>query len=76
MKHIAWDHGAIDDAINDLFGMTPKQSTTKTLCNKRVNTANIDNNDPTCQQCESIHWEEEQIAEEIRIDMRKRGFKI
>ena len=46
VKHLSWDF-RFNPTIADLL----KRAKTKTICEKRVNAENIDNSNPTCQEC-------------------------
>ena len=61
--HIAWDHSI----LNNIFGKGDQQ-TTKTQCERRVPLSQIDNDNPTCQDC--IEWLEEtkRIAKDMNLD--------
>jgi hypothetical protein len=51
IKHVAWDRGAIHDALVEALGFAMPQKTTKTKCGKRVVVAHIDNGRADCQAC-------------------------
>jgi Protein of unknown function (DUF3039). len=73
MTHIAWDRSAIHRAINEVFGMTVSQKTTKTLCGKRVSFNKIDNFHPVCPDCQRIDQEEKRMS---RLIVEKYGALI
>lgn len=54
--HLAWDRGAVDDAIEHVLGSAVadalRSKTTKTMCGARVGSAHIDNTGAVeCEQC-------------------------
>ena len=61
MKHIAWDLGAIDEAMVAVLGSTVTSKTTKTLCDKRVKSSEIvkpDSPELDCLVCREEFEEE------------------
>ena len=42
MKHLPWDMNTINDAMDQVLGVHPRQETCKTLCGRRVPETQID----------------------------------
>jgi hypothetical protein len=68
MKHIAWDEGVVSEEgaamIAIAVGVYPTQKSIKTQCSKRVKMVDIDNKQPTCQQCIELVLEKERDMQE------------